>query len=50
MLGVEVRITEHGLKLLPSAEKRKKWTGKISAVLEDGLLYSGEASKLSGAF
>ena len=35
--------------MMPSEAKRRKWVAKLRAILEAGVLHSGEASKSAGA-
>ena len=48
LLGVEVAITKHGMKSVPSEDKIQRWSDKIEEALLNNRLTSGEASKLSG--
>ena len=43
------RFEMAGIRMVPSKGKRDKWLSKIHAILQQGCLYPGEASKLSGA-
>ena len=49
ILGIEVTLSQDSARYRPDGEKLHKWLGQIDRVLEDGLLHSGEASKMAGA-
>ena len=48
VLGVDVRFSEKGVHMMPSRDKRYKWCCRIRDILADGMLHSGDASKLAG--
>ena len=49
ILGIEIGLNLRGAHFRPDAAKITKWSRQINGFLHAGLLFSGEASKLSGA-
>jgi len=49
VLGVDIRLSELGVHMLPSKDKIMKWLPRLHAILHTLTLDHGEASKLSGA-
>ena len=48
VLGVEVLTDARGVTMWPAQEKVDKWTANIEAILKEGILVGGAASKLCG--
>ena len=49
VLGIEIKLDLHGASFRPDEAKIAKWSKQIDGFLSRGKLFSGEASKLSGA-
>ena len=49
ILGVDISISEEGVRFQPSKDKVVKWTKKLKHARDTGHLGAGEAGKLAGA-